>query len=280
MLFRSISLIDMPDTGEKQLKMMVPIEARKHIPVPISEVMLNFLIMPKAQNAPTSKSVPVKTQSTASRKLGRVDVLIVAIHNNAINKYQDVKEKIGLRARMFEVEVFSAIRSVAGIEKSTVAVLDIGASVTKIAIVENGILRGSHLVNRGSQDITIALSKSLGVDMNRAEEIKRDPTLLDAELLGQFADIVSVPLGYIYSEVESVLFEYEKNNRHQIKKIVLSGGGVLLEGALGLAKDNFKAEVVLGDPFKRLRTPAFLEDTLKSVGPEFSVAVGLALEAI
>src|SRR3989344_1138947 len=41
-----ISVIDLPQVSEKQLRVMVPIEARKYIPVPISEVTLDWQILP------------------------------------------------------------------------------------------------------------------------------------------------------------------------------------------------------------------------------------------
>lgn len=274
-----ISLIEMPDVGEKQLNTMIPIEARKHIPVPISEVVLDFLIMPKKQSAPTKVKIQNK-DSVSPNMLDKVDVLLVAIHNDSIDKYQSVRDKAGLSAKMIEVEAFSTLRALTVGDSSVVAILDIGASVTKVTIIENGTLRESHLVNRGSQGITITLSKSLGVDIDRAEAVKRDPTLLNENLREQFGDIVSVPLGYIYSEVESILFEYEKNSNKVVNKIILSGGGVLLSGALEMAKDNFKIPVLIGSPFDRLDTPAFLSNTLKEVGPEFTVAVGLALGAV
>src|SRR3990167_4299302 len=42
-----ISLIKMPMLNEAQLKKMIPIEARKYIPVPITEVALDWFILPE-----------------------------------------------------------------------------------------------------------------------------------------------------------------------------------------------------------------------------------------
>src|SRR3989344_3057920 len=42
-----LKVIKMPKVGDKELAAMVPIEARKYIPVPISEVSLDWSIIPK-----------------------------------------------------------------------------------------------------------------------------------------------------------------------------------------------------------------------------------------
>jgi len=46
-----ISFLRMPDMDRKQLETMVPIEARKYIPVPITEVALDWWPIPKEENS-------------------------------------------------------------------------------------------------------------------------------------------------------------------------------------------------------------------------------------
>jgi Tfp pilus assembly PilM family ATPase len=47
-----------------------------------------------------------------------------------------------------------------------------------------------------------------------------------------------------------------------------------------MQKTTFRNDVVLGTPFDKVEAPAFLGDVLKDAGPEFSVAVGLALREL
>jgi cell division ATPase FtsA len=53
-------------------------------------------------------------------------------------------------------------------------IMDMGAASTKLYIVERGIIRASHTVNRGGQDITSTISKSLGLPIADAEVLKRE----------------------------------------------------------------------------------------------------------
>ena len=89
-----------------------------------------------------------------------------------------------------------------------------------------------------------------------------------------------LPLDRILSEVNRVFLSYERKHNRNISRVILTGGGAVLKGLLPLAKEKLETDVVLGDPFAKTDAPAFLEDILKQVGPEFSVAVGLALRKL
>jgi hypothetical protein len=65
-----------------------------------------------------------------------------------------------------------------------------------------------------------------------------------------------------------------------VGKVVLVGGGSALKGVAPFAKEILKADVVAGDPFSKVVAPAFLEQILKETGPEFAVAVGVALRRL
>ncbi len=274
-----ISFIKMPNLARKQLEHMVPIEARRYIPVPISEVTLDFQVIPQKEKVKSAIPSPDKVKQ--DKVDDKVDVLVAAIHNSSINKHQEIKNLSGLNINLFEIEVFSTIRSTVGHEISPVMIIDIGAAVTKLSMVEYGVLRSSHLINKGSQDVTIALSKSLGIGIEKAEEVKRNPSSLGSEISSNhFSEVVSLPFSHIFSEAKNILLDYQNKNSNTVSKVILSGGGVLSDGLMELAKENFKIDVVMSDPFARLDTPVFLKSTLKEIGPEFAVAVGLALEAL
>jgi len=74
--------------------------------------------------------------------------------------------------------------------------------------------------------------------------------------------------------------DYEKKYNKSISKVILSGGGSLTKGLMDKISKNFSAEVVYGNPFSKTEAPAFLDSVLKNSGPEFAVAVGLALRQL
>lgn len=271
-----LSFIKMPDVGEKELQTMIPIEARKYIPVPISEVSLDWWVVPKEESSVSDfeQDAPKVAEEKS------VEVLLVVIHNETIARTKEIAVGAALNLSFFEIEVFSSMRSVVEQSLDSVMIFDFGAGSTKLYIIERGILRANHSVNRGSQEITLALSRSLGLPIADAEKYKR-ATGISADMQNKNAsDIITLTLDYIFSETNRLIFNYQKKYNKNVSRVILIGGGSLLKGFLELARERFETEVVLGDPFAKCVAPAFLESTLRGAGPEFAVAIGLALREL
>ena len=260
---------------EDQFPSVVPIEARKYIPIPMNEVTLDWFVIPKEPEAyeeDINYSI-VKTPET------KTDILVVAIHNDVLIKYQDILKKTGIESNSFELEIFSNIRSSFSHDVAPVLLIDFGASKTKLTIVEAGIVKLFHVVNRGAQDITSNISSSLNISFDEAEKLKRSVGL-DARENKEAAEIAKLSVDYIFSETNNVVLAFEKKYNKNISKIVFSGGGSLLRGLLEYSISSFHTEVIHSDPFSKVEAPSFLEPILKTSGPEFSVAVGLALKQL
>ena len=268
-----ITFISIPPVPDAQVGDVVAIEARKYIPVPLAEVLLDYSIIPKEDSY-----VP-QDQSAKEVKQGK-DVLVVAVHNDFINDYQSIITKSGLLTSFYEIEIFSTIRSVIEHGVGTSMVIDFGARATKLYIVERGMLRSSHIINKGSQDITIALSKSLSISVSEAENLKRTHGLKGGSEFKELTEIITVNLDYILYEANGALLAYQKKYAKNVSKIILTGGGVLLKGLTDLAKISFQTDVVNANPFNKLETPAILADEFTHIGPEFSVAIGVALRRL
>ena len=273
-----MSVIEMPAVPIKELAQMIPIEARKYIPVPISEVALDWSVLPEDKNKETDSSAPLDHNNKPLPP--KTEVLIVALHNNTIEKYKEIVRKSNLNSSFFEIEIFSTVRSVLDQEITPVMILDMGATSTKLYIIERGILRSSHTITRGGQGVTTSLSKSLGISMQDAEVLKREKGLSGSSNGTEIEDVISVTLDFIFSEANQVVLAYQKKYNKNVSKVVLVGGGSSLKGLEDIAKKSFQTEVVCGNPFSKVVTPAFLEEILRTTGPEFAVAVGIALRKV
>lgn len=276
-----ISIIDMPKVGESQLKQMVPIEARKYIPVPISEVTLDWFIIPEDENDDAFDRV---NPETAMQKKGR-EVLVAAIHNDTLRNFQTVMAASHLSVSFFEIEIFSAIRSSLGSGIAPVVVVDIGAASTKVYVVERGIVRTSHLVNVGSQALTEALARSLNWPFEKAERMKREWGLLDASAYSQdenarMHEAMLSTLSRIFAEVNRVLLMYGKRYNQNVSTVIFIGGGASLKGLSEVAKQSLSVDVQMADSFAKIETPAFLAEVLQTIGPGFAVAVGAAMRRL
>ncbi|MDB5254330.1 MAG: Type pilus assembly protein PilM, type pilus assembly protein PilM [Parcubacteria group bacterium] len=271
--------VEIPQVSSKQLATMIPIEARKYIPVPISEVTLDWSVIPKSDAPAVIEEKPLGAKDEPVKKIvPHVNVLVVAIHNDTLSRYKEIVTKAGLDANFFEIEIFSTMRAVVDETLAPVMIMDFGAASTKLYIVERGIIKSSHTVNRGGQDITSTISKSLGITPIEAEVKKREAGAAGPDK--QLTELITLGLDYIFEEANRTLLSFEKKYNKAVSKVILIGGGAALKGLPELAKLSFKTEAIAGNPFGKVATPAFLEKALRETGPEFAVAIGLALREL
>ena len=272
-----IFTIELPlNVKKSEMASIVTTEARRYIPVPITEVSLDWSLLPKKEVTfleANSEGIP----STSTEK---AEVLVVAIQNDVISKYRSIVDGCKLNIPFFEIEVFSSIRSNLEHELSLVLLIDFGASRTKLSVVEFGTVKSFHVIGRGGADITDSVSKSLSISFTEAEKMKREFGLYGDPNEKNLADIIKIHTDYIFSETNNVLLGYEKKYNRTVSKVILTGGGALLKGLKEVAENNFKAEVEIGRPFNKVVAPAFLDKVLEATGPEFAVAVGLALRKL
>ena len=272
-----ISLVELPKLPEKELAQMVPLEARKYIPVPIAEVTLDWWEVPKVPKVydPNEEQQPEEKQTGPER----TEILFAAIHKDTISKYQDIVKTSNLQVSFFEIELFSTLRSVLRRDLSVTMVVDVGASNSKVFIVERGVLRSSHNINRGSQDITLAIARSLTIPVKQAEQIKRD-FHRTGSADKNVSELINLTTSYILTEVSRIALNFERKYNTVIHKLVLTGGGALLSEFIEEAGKTLEMEVELGNPFSAVEAPAFLDPVLRQAGPEFAVAIGLALRKL
>jgi type IV pilus assembly protein PilM len=261
-----ISVISLPTRNKDDLATMIPIEARKYIPVPISEVSLDWFVIPEEEAGfLRSQGTPKNPNAT--------DVLMVAIHNQILTKMQAVTPGTKLTPKFYEVEPFSMARSAYEHGTAPTMVIDLGASGTRVYVIEFGIIDVSHTINRGGQDITLALAKSAGLTFREAEERKREKGLADPA-------VGSAAMDYIFSEARRTFLAYQRKEGKAISDVVLVGGGAELKGITELASRYFDTRISLSSPFDKISAPAFIGDVLKTAGPSFAASVGLALRAL
>lgn len=275
-----LTVVELPDVGKKELDSMIPMEARRYIPVPISEVSLDWWIIPKRKSEEKRSS---STAGDSEKIVGKIEVIIAAIHNEIIKKYELIKRdaQIPGEASHFEIEIFSTLRAVVGRDLSPVLVIDIGAGSTKLALVDEGVVRGSHVISSGGQDVTLALSRSQEISFDKAEEVKCNVGMVGEYEGRDVAVVAELLLSNIMNESARFTENYENKHNTKVEKVILVGGGSRLKGIEKIVAQNFRnAGITIGDPFGRIDTPAFLAPTIKEISPNFAVAIGVALKGL
>jgi type IV pilus assembly protein PilM len=261
-----LTLVELPRRSDPaEQRTVIELEARKYIPVPVSEVQLDWFMLPPEEGVTPAD---------------KVSVLLVAVHNDELSLLQNAVNGARLAASFYEIELFSTIRAVVDEPAAPVLVLDIGASATKAYVVERGVIALSHNIPQGGQNVTRAMASAHGLTVSRAEELKKQYGFGAPADAGYAAKTLEVAFSRILDQARRVLTQYEAAHRKAVKQVLLTGGGGVTRGLGAFAQGVFSIPVLVADPFKKTQAPAFMRPVLEEIGPEFAVAVGLALRKL
>lgn len=247
------SVVDLPKMSEKELASAVEFEAKKYVPLALSEVDLSW--------------------TTVSGAAGdNLKVLLTAVPKQVTGNYMKVFELAGLEPKIGEIEALALIRSLIGNEPLNCVIIDIGARSTGLNIIENGFLRLSRSLNIGGDTITDKIAGALKVNIIRAEQFKKDFGVSDATFI---PDTIKPVLDIIKNEAKQLLTIALSQNL-KIEKVLLVGGGANLPGIVDFFSE-LKLQVELGNPLKTVGYSRELEPILKRYALSLPIAIGLAL---
>ncbi len=252
-----LTVVPIITTPQEDIASRIPVEARKYVPLPLTEVALDWA-------------------EVGTSKDNNHEVLLAAIENKALLEHKALFSSIGMTGEAAEIEAFSLIRSMWRTKDTTLAILDLGARSSKLYIVKNGMLERLHRVAVGGREISRLISERLQVSFEDAENLKRSYDRSSEQGAVMFQVMSSVIDGPL-SEFGRLIGQYEARSGEQIGRIVVSGGVAASPYCSEYVQDRFGRPVEKSNPFAKIAFPAFMEDTLKDIGPSFGVALGAAL---
>jgi len=260
---------ELPPMTKEELPSAIRFEARHYIPLPLSEVTLDWSII----------------KGEVDRKKTPLKILLVAVPNDIISQYQQIASLSKLELKALEAEVFGLVRSLVKEDKRTIALLDIGAQSTTINLIDEKILKISHSFDVSGNQLTQLLAKSLNIDYNEAEGLKRKyglsfPDKEAPAIALKIRDILTPLIDLILLEIEKISLGFFQTEKKEIQKIILAGGSALFPGLRDYFLTALKKEVEIANPFLDMIYPPILERTLKEMGPSYATAVGVALRGL
>ncbi len=280
------SVITVPKGPEKEWREAVQIQARKLIPVPLEEMVLDSKVInpqPEGKEKPPAEAEKEADKKDAPKTM---QILLTGASRAMVTKYVTVFKMAGLELVSLETETFALIRSLIGKDRSTTMIVDIGAARTNIIIVENGVPFVTRSLDMGGSSFTKAMGRQLSMDLKTAEQMKCDiksvSTLYPGEGLPKIFETTVAPL---VTELQYSISLYagqhaEGQPEKRIEKIILSGGGSALPALVDHFGKQLNMKVYVGDPWARVVYPEGLRPVLDEIGYRFAVAVGLAMRDI
>ncbi len=258
------TIIEMPLMSDEELETALGFKARQYIPLPISAITLDWIKVGEKEDGDGKK---------------RQQIFLIAITNEQIEKYKRIFYAAGLNLTALEIEGVSLARALtAGIDDA-VLIIDIGARSTNLSIARDGVLQLISQTDFASASLTHAISSGLGINSQRAEDLKKQRGLLDVGigLEQELSTLMKPILDVTINEVRKLRENYKNTYHQEVKNVILTGGGAQLLGIESYFEDELKLPVSKANPFSGLsydsRTSAFVN----SLGVLLPVAVGASL---
>lgn len=253
--FLEIPEMPMGDTVNA-LKFQIP----KYVPLPPEEMSIDWL---KIDQWKDEKGIP------------RQRILVTAVPNERVRKYQEIFKLADLKLNVLEVESLSLVRAFTSQDDEPTLILDIGSRSTNIVIASKGFLRYSAQTDYAGLSLTQAIASGFGIDTKRAEELKRQKGIIVRAEEYELSTLTLPFLDVIISEVKRAKAAYEKDGGMTVGRIILVGGSANLLGLPKYFEEQTGLKTTIGNPFRFVNYLPQIELMVKELGPLLGLAIGL-----
>ena len=261
-----VKRIPMQTMDDADLAQSIQTEAAQHIPFDIADVNVDYQILSDDTSGP------------------QMDVLLVAVKKDKILNYTNVLSLAGKTPAVVDIDAFALQNcyeyNYEPAPTSTVALLNLGASVMNINIVKGVTPLFTRDVSVGGNQYTDSLQKELDLSFEDAESLKL------GNKVGTVSEDAKVPI--LQQVTEIIVLEIQKTfdffrataAGEHIERIYLAGGSAKVPGLMEALRQEFSLPVEPLNPFQRITPGAGVNTELidRNAG-QLAVAVGLALRS-
>jgi len=260
-------VIQMPDDlKDYEMDAQIQLEADQYIPYALEEVNLDFHIIGPSPEAN-----------------GYVDVLLAASRSENVEDRTAAAEIGGLSPKIVDVEPYTLESAFQLIkhqvqnegEDQTVAILDVGASMTSLSILRDQKLIYTREQPFGGKQLTEEIMRRYGLSYEDAGRVKRVgglPDNYEPEVLEPFRDLM------VQQANRFLQFFFSADKNDFVDQIVLAGGCTGIPGIAELIEQRIGTPTVIADPFANMSISSDIPtQRLQDDGPAMMIACGLAL---
>jgi type IV pilus assembly protein PilM len=253
-----------PDEMESQIEL----EADQYIPYPLEEVNLDFEVLGPSQKNPDM-----------------VDVLLAASRSENVDTRVAAVELGGLIAKVVDVEAY-AMENVFGLiaeqmpaqgDGSTIAVVDVGATMTTLNVLHDGKIIYTRDQVFGGKQLTEEIMRRYGLSYEEAGMAKRQGGLPDnyvPEVLEPFKEAMAQQVS------RSLQFFFSSSQYNSVDHIVMAGGSASIAGVDEQIEAKVGTGTTIANPFANMSlSPRVKPQTLSNDAPSLMIACGLALRS-
>jgi len=252
--------------SEDQLEVQVESEASQYIPFALDEVSLDFDVIGPAANSADD-----------------IEVMLAASRREKVEDRVAIAEASGLKATVMDIESYAAraaldrviVQLPEGGAGQVVALFQIGAQVTHISVMLDGVTVYEREQPFGGNALTQDIVRSYGLSFDEAEARKKSGDLPDnynTDLLMPFLESAALEV------TRAIQFFYTSTPYTRVDQLFLAGGCALIPGLLELVASRTRISSAVISPFKGMQLGSSVrESQLRLDAPAYLVACGLAL---
>ncbi|WP_070885969.1 pilus assembly protein PilM [Pseudomonas sp. D1-3] len=252
------------DELENQLKL----EADQYIPYPLEEVAIDF-----------------EVQGISPRNPERVEVLLAACRKENVEVREAALALAGLTAKVVDVEAYALERAYdllaeqlgGGHDELTVAVVDIGATMTTLSVLHNGRTIYTREQLFGGRQLTEEIQRRYGLSVDEAGLAKKQGGLPDdyeSEVLQPFKDAL------VQQVSRSLQFFFAAGQYNDVDYILLAGGTASIPDLDRLIQQKIGTQTLVANPFADMALSGKVNaGALASDAPALMIACGLAMRS-
>lgn len=208
-----------------------------------------------------------------------VPVLIAAVSKKTAQGYKSSVSSAGLRARIIDIDAMALSNAYAvscAVRGEKVALVNIGASVVNLSVLEDGTPLMLRDIPLGGQWVTLRLMEKFKITYEEAERIK-----CSIKGYGRYEEITSVLADFATraaDETKAVLDECGDG----LARVILSGGSSRIATMAHTLGEATGAPVEILNPFQNIDVSdsRFDPEYIEHLAPKMAVAVGLALRGL
>lgn len=195
-----------------------------------------------------------------------------------------VFDEAGISIQSLEGEMFATARALLPHgDTSTIMIIDVGRTTTKLAIVANRIPRFSTTIGIGGHALTLAVQKHFGVTEDEARHIKADRGIVFAAGNEDYTAAMFSTVSAIKDEIATRLQYWQSKaayaGAHEpVTRAILIGGNASLRGFPEYLEGVLKIPVAAGDVFTNLASRnVWLPPLEYAESLAYATSIGLAL---
>ncbi len=253
--------IKFPPLTDSEIASAIKWEAEQYIPIPVNEAVIQHTILKRSDSAVDAGVI----------------TLLVAAPRMIIEKYTKVIQLSGLTPVAVETELIALARSMAPPDK-TVVLADLGGSSTNLAIVNHGLLSFSRSLPVAGDAFTRAVSQSLAITPQQAEEYKKTYGMNSTQLEGKIRNALDSIVRLVADEIKKAVNYYMTEEKGEAPtSLVITGGSSGMPEMITALSKTVGMEVLVGNPFGRVQIDASMAQKLAPFAPLYGVAIGLAM---